>query len=296
MKTRIFLSVWLLPLLAACGDPTVDVNGRYEPKIVIDAILMPGRPVQNIRLHRNLPLRSKETAAALSGAAVLLTDETSAISRALVYDSLSQSFHDSTWTIFPARTYRLDVDAVIDGKSLSASSRTTTPAHGFALGSPTFDSLAYDTRDADGKAVKIGIPYSRTVGIGDYVFSFRAMDADPQTFIYSPDNPFADVDSEDVAKDLDDYARNVDMVINAPKDSGSSVFHVELFHTWFYGRYQVIGYAVDRNFKDFVTTHNDVLEEDGNYHEPVFHIDGDGIGVFGSAIADTAFFKVLKRP
>ena len=29
------------------------------------------------------------------------------------------------------------------------------------------------------------------------------------------------------------------------------------------------------------------LEEDGNFHEPVFSIEGDGIGYFGSAVPDT---------
>ncbi len=32
---------------------------------------------------------------------------------------------------------------------------------------------------------------------------------------------------------------------------------------------------------------------DGNFHEAKFNIDGDGIGVFGSVIADTVYVDVV---
>ena len=44
-----------------------------------------------------------------------------------------------------------------------------------------------------------------------------------------------------------------------------------------------------------VTEGDQVKEIDGNYHEPAFHFEGDGIGVFGSAIADTAYFWILRE-
>jgi hypothetical protein len=54
-------------------------------------------------------------------------------------------------------------------------------------------------------------------------------------------------------------------------------------------------YAFDKNYKDFLITHDQVQEIDGNFHEPEFHFEGDGIGVFGSAIADTVQITVLRR-
>jgi hypothetical protein len=290
-KTLAFFSV---AFLFSCGDPTVDVGGRYEPKIVIDAILFPGQPVRDIRLTRNVPIGTFAiTTSPLENVEVVLTDETSGFSQTL-YSIDVTIFGDTTWIIEPGHTYRLDVDAVIDGVTLSATSRTTTPEPGFTVSDPAPDSLAYNAKDESGKAVKIGIPYARSVGTADYVFSIQALDTAVQNFIYSPINPIADVDSEDVADDMDEFSRQVDFVINAPTTGGSSVFNVELFHTWFYGRYRVIAYAADRNFRDFLLTHEQVQEPDGNFHEPVFHIDGDGIGVFGSAIADTTYFRVLK--
>lgn len=291
---KIFILISLL--LLSCGDPTVDVGGRYEPKIVIDGILISGQPVRDIRITRNVPLGTFAITPLddLDNLLVVLTDETDGISRTLSFDGNSETFRDTTWIVDPGHTYRLDVDAMIDGVALSATSRTTAPLLGFSVSDPALDSLVYNAKDMDGKAVKIGIPYVRSTGTADYVFSIQAIDTSIQNFIYSPINPIADVDSEDVADDIDDFARQIDFVINTPTTGGSSLFNIELFHTWFYGRYRVIAYAADRNFRDFLLTHEQVQEPDGNFHEPVFHIDGDGIGVFGSAIVDTTYFRVLK--
>ena len=39
---------------------------------------------------------------------------------------------------------------------------------------------------------------------------------------------------------------------------------------------------------------DEVQEEDGNFHAPVFSIEGDGIGYFGSAIPDTVYLEVTR--
>ncbi len=293
MQLRMKKIISLMILLMGCGDPTVDIGNQYEPKIVMEAILFPGQPMQGIRLTRNVPLGTLAIdAAPLSGAQVNLTDETSGQFRTLSYDGASQTFRDTTWLVEYGHVYRMDVDAVIDGIRLSATSRTTTPLAGFLLTDHDLDSLVYNARDANGNPIKIGIPYVRSVATADYIFSIQALDTRVENFIYSPVNPIADLKPSDII-DNDDYIRQIDFVINAPQSGGSSVFYIELFHTWYYGPYQAVVYAADRNFRDFLITHENVQEPDGNYHEPVFHIDGDGIGVFGSAIADTATFRIL---
>ena len=67
------------------------------------------------------------------------------------------------------------------------------------------------------------------------------------------------------------------------------------FDLWFYGSYEVIVYAADKNFIDFLRTFDEVQADDGNFNEPAFNIEGDGIGVFGSAIADTVRIVVLRE-
>ncbi|MCC7431702.1 hypothetical protein IT568_12735, partial [bacterium] len=133
---------------------------------------------------------------------------------------------------------------------------------------------------------------------GFYALGLAALDADSsnisETFIF--DNIFADLDAEDVLKDFDDFKYSYDATLNFTEDPTKVLKkEVEWFYTWFYGNYRLIWFAGDKNFKDFVVTYGDVQEEDGNFHEPAFHLEGDGIGVFGSALADTVYFKILKK-
>lgn len=76
--------------------------------------------------------------------------------------------------------------------------------------------------------------------------------------------------------------------------SGPFVLHIRSNETWFYGKYTVVAYAGDTNFKDYVMTAPSVQEADGNFHEPILIFKGNGIGVFASAIADTATFTVTR--
>ena len=69
---------------------------------------------------------------------------------------------------------------------------------------------------------------------------------------------------------------------------------LDWINIWFYGNYRIIVYACDENFRLYVLTYKNVQEFDGNFHEPRINIDGDGIGIFGSAIADTVYLKVKK--
>ena len=62
----------------------------------------------------------------------------------------------------------------------------------------------------------------------------------------------------------------------------------------FYDHYRIIVYASDDNYKDFFMTYQQVMEMDGNFHEAKFNIEGDGIGVFGSVIADTVYVDVVR--
>ena len=62
---------------------------------------------------------------------------------------------------------------------------------------------------------------------------------------------------------------------------------------WFYTEYRLTTMACDVNYKEFLQTYNDVQEEDGNFHEAKFNIEGDGIGVFGSVVLDTVTVNVI---
>ncbi len=66
------------------------------------------------------------------------------------------------------------------------------------------------------------------------------------------------------------------------------------WNVWYYGRHQIVVYAADKNYANFIQTFEEVEEEDGNFHEPVFNFEGDAIGYFGSAIADTVYIEITR--
>ena len=124
--------------------------------------------------------------------------------------------------------------------------------------------------------------------------SIVALDASLETFI--EDNPF-ELEKEDLEDETDLFEQlkyESDWTQSSFESSDISWHEIFWFDTWFYGRYRAIMYAGDQNFKYYFTTHEDVQDIDGNLYEPKFNIDGDGIGVFGSFIADTVYFEIIR--
>jgi hypothetical protein len=83
---------------------------------------------------------------------------------------------------------------------------------------------------------------------------------------------------------------------NTPETAGQSTVRALWFDLHFYSTYQVIIYAADKNYREFLQTFSRVQEIDGNFHEAKFNMEGEGIGVFGSVIPDTAYITVLPNP
>ncbi|MFQ5754141.1 MAG: hypothetical protein ACE5HI_19300, partial [bacterium] len=204
-------------------------------------------------------------------------------------------YMDENLIIEYGESYTLEVTATIEGQELFAKSTTTVPQAGFEIlpAKSVLDSMVYRQRDASGELTYFEIVFTRSPGTDFYARSLTALDADTATFIY--ENPFGEFDVEDVLDDFLDFKRNWGWIQDTPLSPGESSIEIWWWSTWFYGDYQAIVYAGDKNFRDFLMTFNDVQEMDGNFHEPAFHIEGDGIGVFASAIADTVYFKVLRE-
>ena len=129
------------------------------------------------------------------------------------------------------------------------------------------------------------------------MLSIKALDASTSSYIY--DNPFTKNDSSDVRFFFRELVSAYEWGQSLPTDPDQEPVISTQSIRWralqFYGRYRAIIYAADENFKDFFLTHSTTQELDGNFHAPAFHIEGDGVGVFGSAIADTVFFEVLNE-
>ncbi|MFQ5584215.1 MAG: hypothetical protein ACE5GL_07255 [Calditrichia bacterium] len=295
---KVAFSVTLMGLLAlSCGEGKISVDPeQYKPKIAIEGILIPHQKVDRIFIWRNFPVDDnlQRMELALSDANVTITDIANDISYTLTYnpDFAFFQYNRPDLVIDYGKNYKLEVSAKIDGENLTASSITTVPEAGMEILSVNFDSLTYRSRDAIGNIINFNLQIERSPGTGFYLATILALDADPATFIY--DNPFTDETPEDVASDLDDYRYNYTWIQDTPLTPGTSALELFWFDFWFIGRYEVIVFAADKNYQDFLKTYNDVQEIDGNYHEPVFHIDGDGIGVFGSALVDTVYLNVIQ--
>jgi hypothetical protein len=295
--------ILVLLLIYSCGEGKVSIGPEnYESKIVVDGFIYPEQPVQNIRITRNIPVATavNRQSLVITDALVTLTDMATNRAYDLAFSSENYSYEYSGHDLLIdyGNAYRIDIDADIDGQNYWTRATTRVPQKGFEiLDSLCRDTLRYYERDGNGRVLKPTIVFRRSPDTDFYAFSIIALQASVESFIYPPTNVYIPhtIEKSDVEENLTSLLYSRDEIFNTPTSEGITVKEIEYFHVMFYGWYRVVAYAGDKNFKDYYLTKNSVQEIDGNLHEPVFHLEGDGIGVFGSAIADTLYFKILKE-
>jgi len=284
-------------ILAACENPEFEFDSsNYQPKLVIEAYLVPGQSPTDIKVTRNFPLAQSISLedVILSDAIVRITRNSDQQHINLVYNAEKGNYEypGSDFTIGYDEDYQLYVEAAIDGKTLSAKSTTHTPKPGFKI-LPESSQLAQTSYTGSENFM---LAFSPSPGTDFYVASLTALDASVESFIYSPENRYETLELEDsstVREELNFRKYNSSAWLNVP-DSVSQIHELEWYLFDFYGRYKIILYAMDKNAKDFYLTHKEVQEMDGNFVEPRMAIDGEGIGVFGSVLADTVEVVVIN--
>jgi hypothetical protein len=137
--------------------------------------------------------------------------------------------------------------------------------------------------------------FNRSAQTDYYAFSIVALDASVDNFIYDIHTWGGNIEEKDVRENMNDFKYSHDTVFNIPLTASVQEWTIEWFHLWFYSRYRIIGYSGDKNMKDYYLAHANVQEMDGNLHEPAFNIEGDGIGIFGPAVADTFFLEIRSQ-
>jgi hypothetical protein len=282
-------------MLTACGSGTLSITeATYQPKIAIQSVLVPGQ-IARVKVGRNFPVNVviDPNTIAITNASVMIADENGA-AVALAYNAQTQTYEAPQLNVAYSATYTLTVDASIDGQALHARATTTVPNAGLNIleESSRLGSMVYRQRDSQGNLINFNLVFERSPGTGYYAVSVVSLEADTSTFIY--DNPFRELTAEELLADFEEYKYLYFWVQDKPLTPGVSSIEIASLYTFFYGKYRVILYAADRNFRDFQTTHELLQGIDGNYHEPAFHLEGDGIGVFGSAAVDTAYFEILR--
>jgi len=306
MKSKIFNKYLVIASISfyifSCGKTSVSVDERtYEPKIVFNAYIYPEQPVKDIKISRNFAIGQEiiRDKIALSDADVNLTDLKTGNIYTLVFNDEKQSFEypGADLNIAYGTSYRMSVNAEIDGTSLQASSVTNIPDKGLEidLEESIYGDLFYRQTGENGQLISPRINYQQSQNSAFFLISIASLQASEESFIY--ENPFG----FEIQDALDDGAKIEDFQYSArwtrPENQidGNSLIELTWFQFWFYGEYRLILYAGDQNFFHFYNTHANVQEPDGNLHEPLFHFDGDGIGVFGSAVTDTVYINVLKK-
>ncbi|MEW6652552.1 MAG: DUF4249 family protein [Bacteroidota bacterium] len=290
--------VIITSLLFSCGESTVELEQTYEPKIVVRAIIFPGQKPANISLTRNIPINTQPNPNTLflSNADMSITDLSTGKDYRLTYNStkLSYEYKGSDWIIDYDKSYKLSVTAAIDGKTLSAVSLTKTPKKGFSIvDSETISGdIAYREKDKNNNVKDIPLKINLSPGTNYYPISLTALDASDTTFIYN--NSYVEVKKEDVVKNLDRYKYVQRQIQNVNPAATQFEFDINWISIWFYSRYRMVVYAADENFRLYNLTYRNVQEFDGNFHEPRINFKGDAIGVFGSMVADTVYFRVKK--
>lgn len=300
MKKINLILIGLSLMVISCGEGIVSIDpSKYEAKIVIDGYLYPNQQVDRIKITRNLPIGTNISKADLviPDANVVITDE-NITSFPLTFnpDSSALYYYDASGNlnIQYGGQYRIDVQATIDGKVLQASSTTKTPLEGFGiLESLSTSQISFSNIAQGGTLPRPVIYFNRSSQTDFYAFSILAMDADLNSFIYDVHPWGGNIERKDVEDNFDTFRKSHDTIFNTPMVADTTQWTVEWFHMWFMGRYRIIAYAGDENMKDFYLTQANVIETDGNLHEPEMNITGDGIGIFGSAIADTFYFELL---
>lgn len=283
-----YLSLGIILFLISCGDPAITIDEeQFAPKIVLEAFIYPGETVSNIKIMRNFPLATDIDSLSLFLNPVQ-NDVTVSINNInLVFDPATQTYYNENLLIEENKSYTINVTAKVSGANLSTKSTTITPKSGFKFTNTELGAFVYGKN-------KPTIEFNTSPGIDFYAFSVVPDSASLQNFIY--ENPlFPDLEPDDVKDEFNRYSHQAKYITNIDINNIQEFsFILENYDSWFYGPYHVIGYAGDINFRDFVFTSGQVQEFDGNFHEPLFHFEGDGIGVFGSAIRDTLYFKITK--
>ena len=301
MMIKNFLFSSLALTLAGCGSPTIEIDeSQYEPKIVLNGLIYPGQAVRNIKVDRNFPLGQPilKDQIALSQAQVRLTDIEADMEYDLEFNSTYESYEydNNDLQIVYGKSYRLDVTATVDGKSLQASSTTTVPEQGLEIDvlNSILGDMYYRQKNTNGDLVEPMVLFNQSQQAWFYSLSTTALDTGLVNFITS--NPFG-VDINKVIKEggsVEDFMFRSRWKRPDNENQDQASFDLSWFSFWFYGTYRMILYAGDRNFYHYYATHKNVMGMDGNLHEPIFDIEGEGIGFFGSAITDTAYINVLK--
>ena len=302
IKFNIVIAFFVTLLFYSCGESVVDLGSDvYTPKIVVEGYLKPNSKVSNIVIGRNFPINEEIQTFNyfIPDAKAKIIDLETNKQYQLSFNNFTRSYEyfGNDWIIEYNRSYQLEVEANIDGKTLLTRSITTTTQKGFRVDRDLsiIGELKYNEKDVFGSTKKFNLVFDPSQGTDFYFLCVTALEASVNNFIY--DNIFSSFmhfDERDVARRIRNFKQNTLYQLNINSYTLGHNFKIDWENFWFYTDYEVILFACDKNFKEYFLTIDRLSEIDGGYHEAMLNFEGDGVGVFGSYIADTVYCRVTK--
>lgn len=297
LMKKIFIILFIISLFS-CGESVVELEETFEPKLVIEAFIFPNQKISNIKVTRNFPLNTtpKPQDLIVSDAKVSITDLSTMKVCNLTFNpkTLTYEYNSNDFKIDYDREYQLKVEGNSYGKNIILLATTKTPKKGFSIikEKTVSGTLSYRQKDENGLVKNLQLVFNISKGTSFYPVSIVALDASEQNFIY--DNAYREVKKDDLLKDLDNYKYRQRLIFNVNSDGDIYEYDITWTSIWFYGKYRMVVYAADENYRQFSLSYKNVQEFDGNFHEPKVTLQGDGIGVFASMIADTVYFTIKR--
>jgi hypothetical protein len=304
IKWNIIIVFFVTFLFCSCGEGIIDLGSEvYKPKIVIEGYLQPNNKVRDIIIGRNFPLDGEISISNyfITNAKVKITDLETEKQYELSYNSFTRNYEytGNDLIVEYNRSYKLEVEANIDGKTLYTKSITTTPQKGFRVDRnlSVLGEMKYNLKDEFGNTKYFNLVFDPSQGTDLYILSTTALEASTSNYIYDNiyNNFVFSLDSNKITfEDIIEFVQRSTYQLNINSYSLGHNFKIEWENFWFYADFEVILLACDKNFKEYFLTIDNLSEVDGNFHEPILNFEGDGVGVFGSYIADTLYCKVTK--
>lgn len=278
----------LLILLTACEDP---VPADYQPRNVVEALLIVDEPIKNIILLKTQPIRDtfKYYQALIKDANVKIVEiDTNGNSQEMYLafgdeNNMGYYYPDTNFKVKPHTTYKLEV-TLLDGSKIYGETKTPARFEWIKRGPKILqypqDSVNLKTPDS------IYIEWSKVENVSFYIISIKNLD----TLEYGKYlNPPTEEKNRRIYRpwNEDFFFKEVNNWAFIPNTRTPVVW---LSFKW-YGLHEIKIFAPDENYlKWFIQSVGR-----GYYDYRLSSIKGNGLGVFGSAsiIRDTTF--VLKN-
>jgi hypothetical protein len=301
IKLNTVIVFFVTLLFFSCGEGIIDLGSAvYTPKIVVEGYLQPNKKVRGIIISRNFPLNGEISVFNyfIPDAKAKITDLEMGKQYQLSYNNFTTSYEYSgnDLIIEYNRSYKLEIEANIDGKTLYVQSITTTPQKGFRVDRnlSLLGEMTYNQKDEFDNTKYFNLVFDPSPGTDFYMLRVTALEPSVKNFIIYDGLDFLGFSDAEIQERLKNFRQRSIFQLNINSYTLGHNFKIDWENFWFYTDFEVILLACDKNFKEYFLTIDKLSEIDGSYREPLLNFEGDGVGVFGSYIAETLYCRVMK--